>query len=324
MNNRGLLDIIISLIPAIRPVDRIYLLQKFDGEDDFILQSKREIEKILNIRIHSGFDIDGIRAIAEKTASVCMKRSIHWVSYNDAEYPPLLREIYDPPSVIFYKGKLPNPEKPLLGMVGTRKPSPESAAQAFSIGYGVGQAGISVVSGLALGIDAMSHRGNLTAGIPGYAVLGSGADEVYPSSNKPLAKLILDSGGALLTEYPPGSRPARWTFPARNRIISALSRSVIIVEAPAKSGALITADFSLQHGKEIWVASSGLQQQQYGSLDNKMGTIKLASEGADIIYSASDVLEKWKMDFGSSFDAAEHTNEKDIISSMANYLQIEL
>jgi DNA processing protein len=236
--------------------------------------------------------------------------------------------MYDPPLVIFYRGELPNPEKSLLGMVGTRRPSPEASTQAYAIACSLGQAGVSVVSGLALGVDAMAHRGNLSGGAAGYAVLGSGVDEVYPSSNRPLAKRILDSGGALISEYPPGTRPAKWHFPARNRIISALSRAVIIVEAPQKSGALITAAFALEQGRDLWVASSGLQEYQFSSLQDKMGTIKLASDGADIIYSACDVLERWNIDF-TDYDEtitvpAWDACGRELASNMASFLQIEI
>jgi DNA processing protein len=325
MDDRGLLDLVIALLPGLNYPQRILLQGVFDREEDFVIQSKENIEKHLKCELRCFWNIDEIRVKAEWIMSVCAKRSIQWVSWTDAAYPPLLREIYDPPPVIFYRGLLPNPEKPLLGMVGTRKPSPEGSRQAYSIARGVGRAGISVVSGLALGIDAVSHRGNLCAGVPGYAVLGSGADEIYPSSNRALAKRILDSGGAILCEYPPGTRPAKWNFPARNRIISALSRSVLVVEAPKKSGALITADLALGHGKDLWVASSGAMRQ-YGAFD-KSGTAKLAYDGAEIIFSARDVLEKWNMEIADNEETAVTElgeSGKGLASSMAKLLEIEL
>jgi len=327
MVERGLLDLIIILIPGLTPRDKIALINGFECEQDIILQTREDIEKYLNRKIKYDWDIDEIQAKAAQADRICRMRSIKMVTWNDADYPPLLREIYDPPPVLFYKGILPNPEKPLLGMVGTRRPSPESASQAYKIACDVGKAGISVVSGLALGIDAMAHRGNLASGAPGYAVLGSGLDEIYPSSNRIIAKKILESGGALLSEYHPGMHPEKWHFPARNRIISALSRSVLVVEAPQKSGALITAGFALEHGKDLWVASSGLQEQQYSSLNKKLGTIKLAGDGAEIIYSAADVLEKWDIMFADNGeDVVPQLNEygNDIVASMASFLEIEL
>ena len=352
MDNRGLLDLMISLLPAssrtkpggasnaggiaagIKLTEKIKLINAFEREEDLFLQSKNDIEKIINRRLNTFWDASDIQDRAGRIDTVCKMRGIKWVSWASPEYPPLLREIYDPPSVIYYRGNLPNPNKPLLGMVGTRKPSQAASEQAYKIAGNIGRAGVSVISGLALGIDAMSHRGNLISSAAGYAVLGCGIDEIYPSSNRPLAKRILDSGGALISEYPPGVRPCKWTFPARNRIISALSRSVIIVEAPKKSGALITASFALEHGKDLWVASCGVQE---GAFD-RSGTIKLADDGAEIIYSAIDVLEKWNYEIENvkkkeeafspaaklSAGAAWNTNRSEFIASAAEFLKIEI
>jgi DNA processing protein len=328
MNNRGMLDLYISLLPRLMPAEKINILQAFECEDDLILQTREDMEHFLGRKINNFWDINKICSQAQQIETVHRKRSINWVSWSDAAYPPLLREMYDPPAVIYYRGCLPDPDKSLLGMVGTRRPSPEAANQAYTLAYGAGKAGLSVVSGLALGIDAMSHRGNLAGGVPGYAVLGSGVDEIYPSSNRSLAKRILDSGGALLSEYPPGTRTGKWNFPARNRIIAALSRGVIIVEAPKKSGALITAAFALEQGKDIWVASSGLQEHQYSSLHDKLGTINLAADGADIIYSAGDILEKWNIEFTDNEDTANlpvwDSTGMEMAASMADFLEINL
>jgi DNA processing protein len=192
---------------------------------------------------------------------------------------------------------------PLVAVVGTRKPSAQASAQAFEIARGLGYNGISVVSGLAIGIDSMAHRGNIEGGAPTIAVLGSGLDEVYPSSNRQLARRVLETGGVLLSEYLPGTGPRKWNFPARNRIISGLSRGVVIVEAPQKSGALITARFSLEQNRELWVASAGVKE---GGVADRRGTVKLASEGAQIIFSASDILSAWNI--------AERVPEREPIS----------
>jgi DNA processing protein len=328
MNKRGMLDLYISLLPRLMPAEKINMLQTFECEDDLLLQTREDMEHFLERRIVNFWDIDKIREQAERIETVHKNRSINWVSWSHAAYPPLLREMYDPPAVIYYRGCLPDPDKSLLGMVGTRRPSPEAANQAYTLAYGAGKAGLSVVSGLALGIDAMSHRGNIAAGVPGYAVLGSGVDEIYPSSNRPLAKRILDSGGALLSEYPPGTPPSKWNFPARNRIIAAMSRGVIIVEAPKKSGALITAAFALEQGKDLWVASSGLQEHQYSSLHEKIGTINLASEGAEIIYTAGDIFEKWNIEFTDNGNSADQqvwdSTGMELAASMADFLEINL
>ncbi|MDR2543400.1 MAG: DNA-processing protein DprA [Treponema sp.] len=320
---RGLLDLVISLLPDIKLTEKITLLNKFESLDHLFVQSKRDIEIILNRQLIRFWDITEIRDRADRIDTICRMRFINWVSWNDVLYPPLLREIFDPPSVIFYRGKLPNPEKSLLGIVGTRNPSPEAAEQVYKIAGNLSRLGFSVVSGLALGIDAMAHRGNLVGSAPAYAVLGSGIDEVYPSSNKPLAKRILDSDGAIISEYPPGVKPAKWTFPARNRIIAGLSRSVVISEAPFKSGALITAAFALEQGRDLWVTSEGLSDSSKASRFDKRGTEKLVSDGAEIIYSASDVLEKWNITKEKTW-ADSPLCHRELISSMADFLKIDI
>jgi DNA processing protein len=324
MNDRGFLGLVISLLPGIKLVEKISLLRAFDCEGDLFVQSKRDIEEILNRELKNFWDIREIQEKAGRIDTICRMRSIKWVSWTNADYPPLLREIYDPPSVIYYRGNLPNPEKSLLGMVGTRRPSACASNQAYNLAFDIGKAEISVVSGLALGIDSMSHRGNLAAGVPGYAVLGSGIDEVYPSVNRPLAKRILDSGGALISEYSPGTAPDKWTFPARNRIIAALSRSLLIVEAPKKSGALITAAFALEQGKDLWVAGFDTPDKSAGQ--SFEGSNKLAEDGAEVIYSAFDVLNKWniKTDEETEQKLCSHTSRRDLISSMASFLKIEI
>jgi DNA processing protein len=242
-----------------------------------------------------------------------------------------LREIYDPPAVLFYRGSLPNPEKPLAAVVGTRRPSPQAAAQAFDISRDLGLKGISVVSGLALGIDAMAHRGNLEGGACTFAILGSGADEVYPRANRVLARRILETGGGLISEYPPGTGPFKWNFPARNRIISGIARGVLIVEAPESSGALITARFAEEQNRDLWVASAGIAVSPY----DRRGAMKLADNGSGIISCARDILKEWNMEIqgncagsaGPSVpagDAAEYGEGKALAAKLARTFNIDL
>jgi DNA processing protein len=143
---------------------------------------------------------------------------------------------------------------------------------------------ISVVSGLALGIDALAHRGNLSG--PTVAVLGSGLDEMSPVSNRPLARRILENSGCILSEYPPGTAPARWRFPQRNRIITGISRGTVIVEAPQKSGALISARCAVEQNRDVFVV--GKDGEALGA-----GAQKLADDGAKVIESVGDILEDW-------------------------------
>jgi DNA processing protein len=287
MGDRGLLDLIINRIPGLTVPERLVLCKKFDREEEISILSKEDIEKILKRPLRRPWLMEALRFQADVDERTARFRGIRWTSWALGDYPPQLREIYDPPAVLFFRGILPDPEKPLIAVVGTRRPTPAAAAQAYDLCRELGAAGLSVVSGLALGIDAMAHRGNLEGGAPTLAVLGSGADEIYPAGNRMLARRILENGGAILSEYSPGTGPWKWHFPARNRIISALARGTVVVEAPARSGALITARFALEQNRDLWVASAGTCSP-CGA-----GTAKLAEEGAKVIHHAAGILAEW-------------------------------
>jgi DNA processing protein len=279
-----LLDLMIIRIPGLKPVERAELCKTLRDEGDLLRLGDRDLGALLGRAPARPFAPEKIRPLAEQDARNALKRGIRWVSLVSASYPPLLREIYDPPALLFYRGGLPDGDRPAVAVVGTRRPRGPGLKAAFDISRGLGIRGLSVVSGLALGIDAMAHRGNLEGGGRTFAVLGSGADEIYPSTNRPLARKILEGGGGILSEYPPGTRPQKWRFPARNRIIAAIARGTLIVEAPARSGALISARFALEQGRDLWVASAGMCTE---------GNRRLAEEGAKIVASASDIVREW-------------------------------
>ena len=319
-----MLDLLICRIPGLKAKEKIKLGEEFDKEEDLLILSKKDVEKFLGRTLKEpAWKMEDLRILAEKDAEKAHKLGINIVSWRNKNYPPLLREIYDPPALLFYRGFLPDPVKPLVAVVGTRKPSSQASKQAFQLGRDLGEAGIPVVSGLALGIDSMAHRGNTEAGAPTVAVLGSSPDMVYPVSNRFLAKRILETKGAILSEYPPGTGPARWNFPERNRIISALARGVVIVEAPEKSGALITARFALEQDRDVWVHSAGLSSKQGA------GTVRLSEEGAMIVESAADILKEWKMNGhqkkkANGLKRTARGDGKALASSMADYLDIKL
>jgi len=320
----NLLDLMICRIPALKANERVELIKKFDKEDDFSVLSINDIENLIG-RLLKGarWKMPAIRAMAEKDADRARKLGIRIVSWREKSYPPLCREIYDPPALLFYRGVLPDPVKPMAAVVGTRNPSSQGANRAFEIGRELGKAGIPVVSGLALGIDSMAHRGNVEALSPTAAVLGSSPDMVYPASNRLLARRILDTGGVILSEYPPGTGPRRWNFPERNRIISALARGTIIVEAPEKSGALITARFAVDQGRDLWVDKAGISSKR------SAGTARLAEEGALIFSSVKDILAEWRLEVDPDQRAkkdriAGQGEAAGLVSSMAAYLDIKL
>jgi DNA processing protein len=298
--DRGLLDLMIIRIPGLKPAERAELCRKLRGEDELLRMSQRELELLAGHPLRRAA-MDKVRLAAERDALNAEKRGIRWVSLVSALYPPLLREIYDPPVLLFYRGSLPDGNRPAVAVVGTRRPRGGTLKAAFDTGRDLGLQGISVVSGLALGIDAMAHRGNLEGGAGTYAVLGSGADEIYPASNRPLALKILEGGGGILSEYPPGTEPRKWRFPARNRIIAAIARGTLIVDAPAASGALITARLALEQGRDLWVSSAGA---------GSAGIRRLADEGAKIISSASDILREWGIEEKAGEKPGEKTGEE--------------
>ncbi|AEJ19821.1 DNA-processing protein DprA [Gracilinema caldarium] len=224
---------------------------------------------------------------AKNQLEMARRRSIFAVSYGCPGYPPLLRELTDPPLLLYYRGVLPDPEQFMVAVVGTRNPTGAGRTQAYRFGYELGNAGIPVVSGLARGIDSMAHRGNVEGGGKTVAVLGNGLDSVYPVSNRPLALRILETGGCLLSEYAPGIPPYKWHFPARNRIIAALGRATIVVEAPEHSGSLITAQYALDQGRDVLVGSVCRTSPRGG------GGRNLTEQGAPYIDTVQRLFSAW-------------------------------
>lgn len=204
------------------------------------------------------------------------------VTLADSQYPPLLRGIPDPPLALYVRGELP--QAPSVAVVGTRNPSPDGEYVAQRMASELAAAGVCVVSGLARGIDVAAHRGALKAGGPTVAVLGCGIDVRYPAGHEGLAEQVA-ACGALVSEYPPGTPPAKHHFPSRNRIISGLARAVVVVEATLRSGALITADLALEQGREVFAVPGSVLNPR------SAGPHRLLREGAGWAESASDVLQ---------------------------------
>ncbi len=204
----------------------------------------------------------------------------------DPDYPPGLLDLADPPSVIFCQGRLPPPGTPSVAVVGTRSASAYGLSFATRLGRELSGAGVTVVSGLARGIDGAAHRGSLESGgsLPTLGVLGCGLDVLYPSEHAGLQREVAARGG-LVSEYPRGTPPQKWHFPARNRLVAALAAALVVVEAPNRSGALITVDLALELGREVLVVPGPVGWRQ------SEGTLALLREGATLIRDAQDVLD---------------------------------
>ncbi len=204
-----------------------------------------------------------------------------------AEFPPLLREIPDPPPKLYLRGTLPPAETKLLAVVGSRRNSAYGKDACETLLAGLAGAPVAIVSGLAIGIDAIAHRAALRAGLPTIAVPGSGLrdDILYPASHRELARKILAAGGALLSEFEPDFEAAPWAFPQRNRIMAGLSAAVLVVEAAPKSGTLITARLAADYNRDVLVVPGSIFSE------NAYGPHMLLRLGATPVRSSADILE---------------------------------
>ena len=212
------------------------------------------------------------------------KKGISFDFLWEEAFPKRLKEISDPPLVLYRIGKLPEPEKKMTAIVGARACSSYGKEMAEYFARGLAKEGIGIVSGMARGADGIAQRAALSAGGYSVAVLGCGVDICYPEENRPLYEKLKESG-CILSEYPPGTLPHSRLFPPRNRIISALADAVIIIEAREKSGSLITADFALEQGKEVFALPGRANDPLSG------GCNRLIQGGANMLLSPSDVLE---------------------------------
>ncbi len=214
----------------------------------------------------------------------CSEKGIGILPVADSTYPSRLRNTPDAPIVLYYKGVLPDWDSvPFIGIVGTRKASAYGLQVAHQMGNQIASSGGAVISGGASGADTAAMQGALDAGTPVVGVLGCGVDVVYPRGNRRLFEAVVEKG-CLISEYPPSEQPLHWHFPARNRIISGISSGVLVVEAPQKSGALITARYALEQGRDVFVVP--------GNINNAAceGSNLLLQEGAMPIFSGWDVV----------------------------------
>jgi DNA processing protein len=207
------------------------------------------------------------------------------LTWDDPAYPPRLLNIYNPPPVLYVKGEILDEDQWAVAIVGTRGATVYGKEAARQIAGGLARSGLTIVSGLARGIDSEAHRAALDAGGRTIAVLGSGVDVIYPAESRNLAQAVIERG-ALVSEYTMGTKPEASNFPPRNRIISGLSLGVVIVEAGERSGALITGDFALEQGREVFAVPGNIFRRK------SMGTNKLIQQGAKPVLSVEDILEE--------------------------------
>ena len=207
---------------------------------------------------------------------------------NSGDYLERLRNIYDPPKKLYVLGNFKILKEKAIAIVGSRKATEYGKKVAFQISQELTKENINIVSGLAIGIDTYAHLGAISIQNQAstIAVLGSGIDEMYPKENTELARKIIQTGGCIVSEYPLGTKPNKINFPQRNRIISGLSEGVVVVEASEKSGSLITAEFGIEQGKEIFAVP--------GNIDNPLSKVtnQLIMDGAKMVLSSKEILEE--------------------------------
>ena len=278
----------------------------YAGEDDY-----RPIEKLSESAVASLCSKE--LKEAETILSACEKKKIFLLTYGDGLYPSFLRNISDPPLVLYYRGILPDFDRePMIGIVGTRKASAYGLSTARQMAKQIADHGGIVVSGMAEGIDAMATWGALDAGKPAVGVLGNGVDRIYPTCNRELYRKM-EQQGCLISEYPPGTPPNRWNFPRRNRIISGLSDGVLVVEAPQKSGALITARQALEQGRDVFVVPGNI------GVASCEGSNALLKDGAALATSGWDVAGEYAYRYPDKIceeiQAAGENNDKIVVDN---------
>ncbi|GBF32649.1 rossmann fold nucleotide-binding protein Smf [Desulfocucumis palustris] len=251
------------------------------------------------------------------------KLDIRFIDIGDPVYPEMLKNIFDPPPGIFIQGSFEKSDSLSVAIVGSRKATPYGLAVAERLAAGIAPAGVTVVSGLARGVDTAAHRGALATGGRTIAVLGCGIDVIYPRENKDLKNKIA-ARGAVISEFPLGAQPVPWHFPVRNRIISGLSRSVVVVEAAARSGALITADIALEQGRDVMAVPGNV------SSPLSVGANRLIKQGARLVDGPEDILEELGVNrlFGGSREQKRSlpslTVEEEAVLKMLNLEPVAL
>ena len=270
------------------------LLELFESPLQFLSQPVQSLRSLLNpvaadmlTRFHAdpeGSDVG--RKLAAELAYIESQPSLHCLTYDSPLYPRLLREIPRPPPLLYVRGDPTCLSLPQLAIVGSRNPSGGGSENAERFAHYLAERGFAITSGLALGIDAAAHRGALRAGGKTIAVMGTGIDLIYPSRHRQLAQEIVESGGALVSEFPLGTSSHASNFPQRNRIISGLSGGTLVVEAAVQSGSLITASYALQHDREVFAIP--------GSIHNPLarGCHQLIRQGATLVETAQDIVDQ--------------------------------
>ena len=273
----------LAMVPGVGSTHFVRLLARFRTPGQVLRASQGALAEVvgpaLAKQIASYADIVDL----EKQERRMAEYDVRLITMNDAIFPPRLGEIYDPPLVLFTRGELLESDENCVAIVGTRRATPYGIRMAEKLGRELAARGITVVSGMATGIDSAAHRGALEAGGRTIAVLGNGVDVVYPKQNADLMHAIIDQG-CTLSQYPMGFDPHKGHFPQRNRIISGMTLGTVVVQAPLRSGALITANTAAEQGREVFAVPGEV------GTNASQGPHSLIREGAKLVESVEDIL----------------------------------
>lgn len=280
--------IALTLIPNLSPRKFHILLENFSSTQEIWEAPLSRLKEIPGFAESAQtFCAHRERADIDRALEQIAQLGLTVVTLADAQYPEPLRAIPDPPAVLYLRGEYIEKDKLAVALVGTRRATSYGKRVAQQFAGELGRLGFTIVSGLAEGIDTAAHRGALKANARTIAVIGSGFARLYPQSNQKLLEEIV-SNGCAMTEFAPEVAPEKWTFPQRNRIISGLSRGVLVVEAPQDSGALITARWALEHNREVFAVPGSILGESH------RGCHKLIKDGAKLVESVTDILEEFK------------------------------
>jgi DNA processing protein len=283
------------------------LVQSFGSPREVFSASRNDLQRIHGVGDKvvgeiQRFDVD---SASEREIRLADNEGLRILTPESLEYSPLLKSIYDPPPILYIKGKPLNAINLPLAVVGTRTPSEYGKLVAERLCLKLASAGFSIISGMARGIDTLAHKAALTAGADTIAVFGCGLGHTYPPENINLRKQIVEQG-AILSEFPVLMRPDRNNFPARNRILSGLALGTVVVEAAEKSGALITADFALEQGREVFAVPGNITSPK------SKGTNDLIKSGAKLVDSPESILEELLPALGESLKARIENEEPKV------------
>ena len=269
----------------LRPAQALALLERFTSPEELLAASPAQWRAVCPLAPSEERRLrDAGQTAVQPDLRKLEELNAHLLTIRDLHYPALLRQIHGPPPVLYLRGEIEERDHRAIAIVGTRRASPYGRLVAETLGRELAAAGVTVVSGMALGIDSAAHEGALKAGRT-IGVAACGLDVIYPPSNHALIGRVA-AQGAVISEFPLGARPEPWRFPARNRIISGIALATVVVEAPEGSGALITADHALDQGREVFAVPGAVNTVQ------SRGTHLLIKQGAKLVETVDDILEE--------------------------------